>query len=272
MGARSRRGIESQMLDIMLRGSGATTAEGHADLAHALRQLWGEIERNGWRDRWIQHVADEPNAACSTDYRILAGMIRKYMPGVPLVDATMNRHIVGAVNIWCPQVQEFQRNREFFQGQRALGDRVWVYTSCAPGGPWLNRLMDMELVRPALFGWAVALYDLDGFLHWGLNHYEGHQDPFRNSAVRHHPSGNVLPAGDTHVVYPGRDGPWSSVRLEAQREGFEDYELLKQLKSKDPKAAARILARVIRAFDDYTKDAKVLRVGRKALLRALDQR
>ena len=272
VGAKSRRGIESQMLDIMLGGPGATTAEGHTDLVHALEQLRGEMESQGWRDRWMQHVADEPNAACSTDYRILAGMARKYMPGVPLVDATMNQDIVGAVDIWCPHLNEYQRNREFFEAQRAVGDRVWFYTSCTPGGPWLNRLMDMELVRPALFGWAVALYDLDGFLHWGLNHYEGHQDPFRNSAVRHHPSGNVLPAGDTHVVYPGRDGPWSSVRLEAQREGFEDYELLKQLKSKDPKAAARILARVIRAFDDYTKDAKVLRVGRKALLRALDQR
>ena len=84
-------------------------------------------------------------------------------------------------------------------------------------------------------------------------------------------SGSSLPAGDTHVVYPGKDGPWSSLRFEAQREGFEDYELLKRLKAEKPQAAARSIGRAIRGFDDYTKDAKTVRQARKALLTALDE-
>jgi hypothetical protein len=80
----------------------------------------------------------------------------------------------------------------------------------------------MELLRPALFGWAAARFGLDGFLHWGFNHYGRGQDPFQQSVVGHG-GGNFLPAGDTHIVYPGTGGPWSSLRLEAQREGFEDY-------------------------------------------------
>jgi len=269
--ARTRGDMESSTFDVMLGGPLATSAEGNADLARALKQLWGEIQRNGWQDRWIQHVSDEPVGVSATDYRVLAGMVRKYMPGIPLLDATMHTGVVGAIDIWCPHAHEYQRNREFFQGHRALGDRVWFYTSCTPGGPWLNRFMDMELVRPALFGWAAALYDLDGFLHWGLNHYEPDQDPFQKSVVPH-PLGSGLPAGDTHIVYPGEGGPWSSLRLEAQREGFEDYELLKRLRVRRPKAATRILSGVIRAFDDYTKDAKVLRAGRKAVLRALNEK
>ena len=165
--------------------------------------------------------------------------------------------------------QEYQRHRQTFLDQQALGDRVWVYTCCFPGGPWLNRLMDMELLRPALLGWAAARFDLDGFLHWGLNQYRSDQDPFEKSVVSHG-GDSSLPAGDTHIVYPGPDGPWSSLRLEAQREGFEDYELLRQLKARRSEQAEAIIAPVLRGFDDYTKDPTVLRAARKALLSALD--
>jgi hypothetical protein len=172
------------------------------------------------------------------------------------------------VDIWCPQAQRYQKQREHFEAQRAQGDRVWFYTCCAPGGPWLNRLMDMELLRPALLGWGAALFRLDGFLHWGLNHYRPAQDPFRQSVVSHG-GGNFLPAGDTHIVYPGTGRPWSSLRLEAQREGLEDYELLRELWNRDERLAGRIIRRAIRGFDRYTKDVKAFRSARKALLEAL---
>jgi hypothetical protein len=111
------------------------------------------------------------------------------------------------------------------------------------------------------------LYNLDGFLHWGLNHYRPQQNPFTQSVVKHGEH-NSLPAGDTHIVYPGADGPWSSLRLEAQREGFEDYELLRQLRGSNPQHAETIIRQVIRGFDDYTKDVATFRAARKALLEA----
>ena len=224
-----------------------------------------EIERNGWRDRWIQHVADEPTATNAADYRILVGMVRKYMPGIPILDATMDPSLAGSVDIWCPQAQEYQRNRKRFEAQQKLGDQVWFYTCCFPGGPWLNRLLDMELLRPALFGWGAARYDLEGFLHWGLNHYRPEQDPFEQNVVGHG-GGNCLPAGDTHIIYPGTGGPYSSLRLEAQREGTEDFELFRKLKDRDPKAANPIIRRAFRGFDNYTRNVKTFRSARKQLL------
>jgi hypothetical protein len=261
---------KAKTFDVILGGPRATSPAGNADLARACRQLMEEIERNGWRGRWIQHVTDEPTPDNAADYRILVGMVRKSMPGIPILDATMDPTLVGSVDIWCPQAQHFQRHRNAFDAQRALGDRVWFYTCCFPGGPWLNRLMDMELLRPALLGWGGAAFELDGFLHWGLNHYRKGQDPFKQSVVGHG-GGNFLPAGDTHVVYPGNDGPWSSVRLEAQREGIEDFELLKELRGRDAKSAGRIIARVFRGFDRYTKDVKVFRAARHALLERLER-
>lgn len=249
------------------KGVRATSPEGNDLLAQIGRQLMAEIDSRNWRDRWIQHVTDEPTSTNAVDYRILTGMARRHMPGVPLLDATEAPEMAGSVDIWCPQAQAYQKERASFEKARAAGDRIWFYTCCFPGGPWLNRLLDEELLRPALFGWGAALFGLDGFLHWGLNHYKDFQDPFEQSVVDHGGS-NCLPPGDTHIVYPGKDAPWSSVRLEAQREGFEDFELLRQLKELDPRKAAAITRRAIRGFDRYTKKTETFRAAKRALLAA----
>ncbi len=210
--------------------------------------------------------ADEPIAESAADYRIFTGMVRKYLPGFPIVDATMYEGLVGAVDIWCPQAQEYQRHQQFFATQRAVGDRVWYYTCCCPGGPWLNRLLDIEMLRPALFGWAAALFQLDGFLHWGLNHYRPEQDPFQMSVVGHGGS-NYLPAGDTHVVYPGAGAPWSSVRFKAQREGCRGCAAA-PAPARDGAVHHRPGAQ--QGFDDYAKDPAVFRAARKELLESAD--
>jgi hypothetical protein len=263
-GGRTTSDWECPTFSLGLTKSLATSVEGNADIHDIAVQLMEEIDANGWRERWIQHIADEPIDANAADYRIFAGIVRKYMPGIPILDAVLNEKLVGSVNIWCPQAQEFQRIQQHFTNMKALGDQEYFYTCCVPGGPWLNRLMDMELLRPALLGWGAAHYGLDGFLHWGLNHYKDDQDPFQQSVVNHG-GANSLPAGDTHNVYPGADGPWSSVRLEAQREGCEDYELLHRL---DPEQAQAIIRPVLRGFDDYTKDPAAFRAARRALLEA----
>ncbi len=260
---------DAKTFDLGLAPVAATSVEGNAILASICDQLMDAMDKYGWHDRWIQHVTDEPIAANAADYRILTGMVRKYMPSIPILDATMDPKLVGSVDYWCPQVQEYQRHREEFEAQRDLGDQVWYYTCCFPGGPWLNRLLDQELLRPALLGWAGALFDLDGFLHWGFNHYRDDQDPFKMSVVPNWGgANNSLPGGDTHIAYPGKDGPWSSLRLESQREGFEDAELLFALKSRPAKA---VLAMAVQGFDQHVKDVRTFRAARKALLEAADR-
>ncbi len=263
---------DAQTFDLTVGKAAATSVEGNAILAVLCDQLSEEIEENDWYDRWIQHVTDEPTASNAADYRILTGMVRKYLPGLPILDATMDAKLVGSVDIWCPQVQEYQRHREEFEAQRDLGDRVWYYTCCFPGGPWLNRLLDQELLRPALLGWAGALYGLDGFLHWGLNQYPSKQDPFTMSVVPNWGgAANSLPGGDTHIVYPGKDGPWSSLRLESQREGLEDVELLRLVGGQNAKLMSTIIDQAVQGFDQYVKDVRSFRAARKALLDAADR-
>src|SRR2546430_8711699 len=58
-------------------------------------------------------------------------------------------------------------------------------------------------------------YDASGFLHWGLNQWPSDLDPNKG----------LFAPGDDFIVYPGRDGPRSSLRWEAFRDGVEDHAL-----------------------------------------------
>ena len=82
---------------------------------------------------------------------------------------------------------------------------------------------------------------------------------------------NFLPAGDSHVVYPGKEGPLSGQRFEAQRIGMEDAELLRLLAAHDPARTQAIIARVFRAFDDYETDLAAYRAAKRELLIALSR-
>ncbi|MBQ6245753.1 MAG: DUF4091 domain-containing protein [Kiritimatiellae bacterium] len=199
--------------------------------------------------------------------RIFTGMVRRYMPGLPILDATQDPDMAGAVDAWCPLVNHYESAKDKFDAAKARGDLVWYYTCCCPGGKFMNRLLDNELLRPLYLGWGGALYNLDGYLHWGLNYRSVGQNPFRKNVIQNWGGGtNALPAGDTHIVYPGRDGPWPSARLEAMRQGFEDRELLERLRSKAPERIEPLIRAIVRGFADYTPDVALYRRTRRELL------
>ena len=254
----------------MDRSKRATSPAGYAFLAQYLGAWRDMLEGNSWLNAAIQYVADEPIDASAQDYRVLAGIVRKFLPGIPLADAVERPHLGGAVDIWVPKNSYYQEHRDEFEAHRALGDTLWFYTCCFPGGSFLNRLLDMPLIRTRLLHWGNYRYDLTGFLHWGLNHYKSEQDPFEENCPAHGEGGTVnLPPGDTHIVYPGPGGPWASVRLEAMGAGAEDYELLRQLEVADKPAADNLVRSCVRAFDDVDEDTRAFTDTRRRLLGAV---
>ena len=244
--------------------------EGTTELIESLTRLREFIVREKLQDRWFQHIKDEPGSHLTKDYKAVADLIHQHLPGIPVLEATVTRSLTGAVNIWCPSVDEFQRHRDFFDARRKQGDQCWVYTCLTPGGPWVNRLIDMERLRPVYIGWGAACFGTTGFLHWGLNRFV--VDPFKQSVVDHPAApgtNNQLPAGDTHIIYPGPGQPWSSTRFEAQRIGCEDRELLRQLDAKDPALCRRLIASVFRGYNDYETDVSAYRLAKRKLLAAI---
>ncbi len=246
----------------------AVSERGKRMLAQMAQRIIAMMKENGWEGQWVQGVFDEPEDPFVARYRELVAVLRGLKPDIKILEATMTTNVSGLVDIWCPQVQEYQANRAFFDQRKAAGDKVWVYTCLSPGGPWLNRLLDEERLRQVYMGWALAKYDLQGYLHWGGNFHTS--KPFEE-LVRPHIEGQYLPAGDSHILYPLPGGPLSSHRFEAHRIGLEDCELLAQLKAHDAPRAQQIIARVVQGFDKYSKDVAEYRAARLLLLEAVDE-
>lgn len=147
---------------------------------------------------------------------------------------------------------------------------MWYYTCCCPGGWYLNRLLDEELLRTRYLHWANKLYGLSGYLHWGLNHYECTDDPFKGHAGSIETlSTTALPCGDSHIVYPLGKQVLRSVRFEMMRAGCEDYELLTVLSVRDPQKGTALLSQCISSFTEYCTDVTVFEQVYGEMLRCL---
>ena len=258
--------------DVCLTKRPSSSPEGERDIESILRQFADAAEKLGLKDRWYQHVADEPCKASAGEYLKASAIVRRVMPWAKIVDAVELPDVMDGMDVICPKPDHWQKDRlryESFAAQHPGGN--WCYVCCVPRGKWMNRLADGNLLCPVLIPWCCTTFGIDGFLHWGYNMYGPGQNPFESTCRGWFgPFGDgTLPPGDSHIVYPGADGPWPGVRLEAHRAGMEDCELLLQLRRRDPAAADVLVRRLARGFDDYTADPELYRRVRRELLEAV---
>lgn len=247
---------------------------GKKDINDLMHLIYDFVKENHLENSWLQHVSDEPTSVNAACYKDVASQIKEIYPEIKIMEATNDRDgLAGAVDIWCPLINDFQEHESFFREREKQGEKILVYTCLIPGGKWLNRTLDMEKLRQVYFGWGAAFYNTNGFLHWGLNYY--FTDPFEQSVVKHHAPGaasnNFLPAGDTHIIYPGENGPLSSIRFESHRVGIEDYDLLQMLKNKDLSKYNELVNNLFRSYTDYNLSIKDYRKTKKQLLKFLSK-
>ena len=189
-------------------------------------------------------------------------------PSVRVVEAVETEYL-GKLDVYVPKLSHLNLWYPHFEKQRReQGGELWFYTCCHPAGRYPNRFLDQSLLKVRVLHWINYLYDLDGYLHWGLNHY-GSDDPFTEDGIS-----KDLPLGDRAIVYPGEKGMIGSLRFSAQRDGLQDYEYLWLLEDRlraikeqvgedafwlDPRQRSlELCRRVIWSFHDYTRDPNVL--------------
>ncbi len=253
--------------------------QGYELLCAEMRDLADFLKRNGWEKNVLFHVMDEPDVHIKSDAALqarrvqfftAANIVRRYLPGVQILEAVKSTQMRGGVDILCPITDGFEKNIEAFKTAMALGDRVWTYVCCGPQGHWLNRFLDSPVNHGRLLFWGCAKYGIDGYLHWGWNQFGGVPNPFEKTAC-HNPTGigTEFPCGDAFIVYPGDSGPWISLRFEAERRGAEEACLLKALWEKNIQAHDALIARVFTGFSQYNDDPALLEEVHEELLKAL---
>ncbi len=126
------------------------------------------------------------------------------------------------------------------ESNRALYDDQtkgrWWYGCSGPSAPYPSYHIDDTMVSPRSVGWMMSEYDIVGNLYWSMTVYAGYDgtkySPLDN--IYGTPTGYPKTNGDGFLFYPGApygiDGPLSSMRLEAIRDGNEEYEILYDLK------------------------------------------
>ena len=214
-------------------------------------------------------IADEPNEINALPYRAVCGMVRRIFPEIKIFDACSGAPIYGALDVWVPRSDEYEKNQSVFDSYKETGDQVWHYVCLYPRDDgYINRFMDIPLLATRYLYWGNYRYGLSGYLHWAVNVYENDVDPFTASCPRHVNAGSasVLPAGDDKLIYPGEGEPWMSMRLEAHRESAEEYEMLLAISHRDKAAADALCARGFRSFHDVTYDGRTFRALRNEII------
>ena len=259
-------------LKTKLRKRGYYSEEGKKEIDTIIRKIKSFTKKYNLENQWLQHIADEPTDVNAQCYKDVSKQIKSIYPEITIMEATNAKEsLSGSIDLWCPLINDFQENQDFFNERKSKGEKILIYTCLVPGGKWLNRTLDMERIRQVYFGWAGSKYNTFGYLHWGLNQYKA--NPFKQSVVKHPSpqasSNNFLPAGDTHVIYPGTDGPLSSLRFEAHRKGIEDYELLEKLKTKNINKHSRLIKKLFFDYTNYSLSIKKYKRIRKKLLKSI---
>ena len=255
-----------------LRDVGYYSEEGKKEINDVALKIKEFTEKYNLTDKWLQHIADEPTSVNAQCYIDVSNQIKDIHPDIKIMEATNTRESLGnSIDIWCPIINDFQENEDFFRSREKLGEKILVYTCLVPGGKWLNRTLDMEKIRQVYFGWGGSKYNTMGYLHWGLNQYKA--NPFEKSVIKH-PSpaagpNNFLPAGDTHIIYPGKNGPLSSLRFESHRIGCEDYEILESLKKINPKKHKLLIDKIFKNYTLYNLNIKKYNRIKSRILKTL---
>lgn len=120
--------------------------------------------------------------------------------------APPERSSTGVAALLDPEAPRAKKSDEFI---------TTYYVCCGPAFP--NTFLFSPLVESRMLPLLSVQGGFDGFLRWSYNDWP--DDPFK------HPEWGTWPTGDVMFVYPGKNGPVSSLRWEQLREGICDYEL-----------------------------------------------
>jgi len=216
-----------------------------------LRLYWEHVKAKGWADKLTLYISDEPfltKKHIIDQMKACCDMIHEVDPSIRIYSSTW-RHCPdwnGYLNVWgaghygCFPVSEMQ-------ARRAAGDHIWFTTDgqmctdtpfCA-----VERLLPHYCFKygaDAYEFWGVSWLTYDPWQFGWHSYIHQSSTPGESYYVRY-------PNGDGFLLYPGTPigvkGPVTTIRLEAARDGVEDYEYLQLLKarSSDPEAA-RLLA------------------------------
>lgn len=231
--------------------------------------LSAHLREKGWNKIWCQHVADEiDNDIHYQQTQAVYRLIHRYLPDARTIDAVRREspYTFGRdLDIHVPLLWHHDMAPQAYAAIQGERTEVWQYTCLQPQFEYLSRLGDYPLAATRLLGWYNYRHGLTGFLHYAWNNYNPcvkRFDPYADASCF-----QSFPC-DAFIVYPDKERLTvrESLRSEAQRDAFEDYELWRLAQEKAPDAVRRLAETAVPMADDYTRNPQYIMALRIKLL------
>jgi hypothetical protein len=203
--------------------------------------LWGMDEPGTTRFKIVQQQAKAAHACFAGSHVVVTGRPtaeNRYLwnGGTDDVDdwVVLASRYYGEYTTPAQHVSRATQNLRLIDAARRRGKQIWAYTYDASSHSTPGFTATEPLSDPRLFVDWTALEGITGLLY--------------GQGTTTYSKGNPLDANDKEkgsfvLVYPGRNGPIASARLEVLREGIEDWEILNVARHKHGNAAVvRVLS------------------------------
>ena len=180
---------------------------------------------------------DEPVPAHYPHCRELYAKSHKLAPDVAfLLTEPPCEELKDHVDIWCPVLHEIEWDKA--TAACARGDHFWWYNCVGPIAPYPTYYIDDLGHAPRVLQWLQFKFGVEGNLYWCTNYWTT-EDVWTNPATW------GTANGEGFLFYPDKEkcGLVTSLRLEAIRDGNEDYEYLNLLATRLAKSMPPEIAR-----------------------------
>lgn len=233
-------------------------------LTQLLTQLAQKLTEWGYKDISYFHVSDEPQQPEHyVNYKKAYTLMAACLEGFKIMDTISSAEFFKEGYIKYP----IAASDHFESLVNAGAHDLWVYYCCAQYKNVQNHYIAMPSRRTRILGAAMYRQNVWGFLHWGLNFYNGKYSECLLNPYENTDCGGIFPSGDPFLVYPGENGPVSSLRYKVLREAFYDnraLQMLEDLTSREEVCA--ILDKYGKiTFEKYPKSEPALQKLRKEI-------
>lgn len=251
-----------------------------------VRAYQEHLSSKGWLRYAYVYAADEPENGQLGGLNGQLAAFKHAAPGIPLlVTARGYPDALTNVDIWCPAI--VVERDDYFQPAQSVreqgrGRASWWYPSYVSHAPSINLWTDYPLLDDRIWPWLTWKHNLDGMLYWSTTNWRDVKgDPLSDART-------FLDAnGDGELIYPDAQGkPIDSLRLEALRDGMQDYEVFCLLEAgarelsvhhaapvlvKQAQSLCAIDNALITDYKHFSSDPQVLLAARARMSVALEQ-
>lgn len=200
-----------------------------------LAKLDRHLAEKNWAELCYIYYFDEPSVSDMKKLSAQIALIKQYAPNLKVmytygINRAGEKKLSALAGIFVPNIHQFNSNIR--DKVHEDGAEYWIYTCIGnvhrryPD----NFRIDWYGASHRALGWWLFKNKIDGYLYWRVDRWVF--NPWETAET--FPWAN----GDGMMIYPAPDktsAPYTSLRLHAVRDSFEDYDLLYMLKQKTEK-------------------------------------